>query len=518
MLEMCISVVAPFEEVAANGDLERRHMTPRVLILLCGSANTSAAVQQVPRLALSDFYNAWNVDLSFETGPLLERDPTNDPAALEALLRKYRPAAGKSGHAILFMADFSIEGNHVNGMLLDSGSRGACAVFTGSTVYAANKGDDRFEVIAHEIGHMLNLVHSEADESFPTAMNQWDRRSTASQLPARLQAWQDLIQASGAAQRPKITGYFAQGTRSPLGLPMSTQCQHWIGTAQAGGLAPWGDPFRGLGGDDRLLLNGSQCTLSLHVLDDQVHVGEPVDCTVALHATGATPESRVIPQGLGLRDGTIALSLRNPGGEVHKYAAKIMLCSSGGQRLLAPGQSIRRSFSLLADRFGLLFPEEGGYELWAEVPALGLSSAPVAIEVRAPVSAFVSRKFRDFLAEGMPTQHREGWRAVTRAVNDRTLSRRVRAHLASERVSRRVLGNSSANAALIAAAGSETPRSMQKNLLVRLARSRHSAAADTAGVRMLLDAAEAALRQDDDEHPSLDYVALVRQELERRNP
>lgn len=493
-------------------------MTLRVPILLCGSNNTSAAVQQVPRAALADFYHAWNVDLSFETGPLLERDPTNDPAALDALLKKHRPAPGKSGHAVLFMADFSIEGNHVNGILLDSGSRGACAVFTGSTVYGDNKGDDRFEVIAHEIGHMLNLVHSEADEAFPTAMNQWDRRSTASQLPARRQAWQDLIQASGAAQRPKITGYFGQGTRSPLGLPMSTRCQHWIGTAQAGGLAPWGDPFRGLGGDDRRLLDGSQCTLSLDVPDAQVHVGEPVDCTVALHATGATPESRMIPQGLGLRDGTIALSLRNPGGEVRKYAAKVTLCSSGGQRLLAPGQRIRRSFSLLADRFGLLFPKEGGYELRAEVPALGLSSAPVAIDVRAPVSAFVSRQFRDFLAEGMPTQHREGWRAVTRAINDPTLSRRVRAHLASERVSKRVLGNSSANAALIAAAGGETPRSMQKNLLVRLARSRHGAAADAAGVRMLLDAAEAALRQDDDAHPSLDYVALVRQELERRNP
>jgi hypothetical protein len=492
-------------------------MTLRVPLLLCGSNNTSAAVQQVPCAALTDFYRAWNVDLSFETGPLLERDPTNDPAALEALLKKHRPAPGKSGHAILFIADFSIEGNHVNGILLDPGSRGACAVFTGSTVYGANKGDDRFEVIAHEIGHMLNLVHSEADESFPTAMNQWDRRSTASQLPERRQAWQDLIQVSAAAQRPKITGYFAQGTRSPLGLPMSTRCQHWIDTAHARSLAPWGDPFRDLGGDDRRLLDGSQCTLSLHVPDAQMHVGEPVDCTVSLHATGATPESRVIPQGLGLRDGTIALSLRNPGGEVRKYAPKITLCSSGVQRLLAPGQRIRRSFSLLADRFGLLFPKKGAYELWAEVPALGLSSAPVTIEVRAPVSAFVSRQFRDFLADGMPTQHREGWRAITRAINDHTLSRRVRAHLASERVSRRVLGNSSANAALIAAAGSETPRSMQKNLLVRLARCRHRAAADAAGVRMLLDAAEAALRQDDDAHSSLDYVAMVRQELERRN-
>jgi len=467
---------------------------------------------------LADFYHAWNVDLSFETGPLLERDPTNDPAALDALLKKHRPAPGTSGPAVLFMADFSIEGNHVNGMLLDSGSRGACAVFTGSTVYSDNKGDDRFEVIAHEIGHMLNLVHSEADETFPTAMNQWDRRSTVSKLPARQQTWQDLIQASDALLRPKITDYFGQGTRSPLGLPMSTRCQHWIGAAHAGALAPWGDPFRGFGDDDRRLLDGSQFTLSLDVPDAQVHVGEPVDCAVALHATGATPESRMIPQGLGLRDGTIALSLRNPGGEVRKYAAKVTLCSGGGQRLLAPGQRIRRSFSLLADRFGLLFPEEGIYELRAEVPALGLSSTPVAIDVRTPVSAFASRHFRDFLAAGMPTQHREGWRAVTRAINDHAVSRRVRAHLASERVSKRVLGNSSANAALIAAAGGETPRSMQKNLLVRLARSRQSATADVAGVRMLLDAAEAALRQDDDAHPSLDYVALVRQELEWRNP
>ena len=80
-------------------------MTLRVSILLCGSNNTSAAVQQVPRAALADFYNAWNVDLSFETGPLLERDPTNDPAALDALLKKHRPAPGKSGHAVLFMAE-----------------------------------------------------------------------------------------------------------------------------------------------------------------------------------------------------------------------------------------------------------------------------------------------------------------------------------------------------------------------------------------------------------------------------
>src|SRR4051812_35380653 len=121
----------------------------RVPILLCGSNNTSAAMQEVPRAALADFYRAWNVDLSFEMGPLLERDPTSDPAAVAALLKKYRPAPGTTGHAILYMADFSTEGSHVLGILLDSGSRGACAVFTESTVYSDNKGDDRFEVIAH---------------------------------------------------------------------------------------------------------------------------------------------------------------------------------------------------------------------------------------------------------------------------------------------------------------------------------------------------------------------------------
>jgi hypothetical protein len=489
----------------------------RVQILICGSQNTFQAVQQLPRAALIEFYRAWNITISFADGPIFERDPTGNPAAAEALCKKYRPAPGQTGHAILFMADFSMDGPHVNGTLLDPASRGCCAVFTESTVFRNNRGDDRFEVIAHEIGHMLNLVHSESDEMFPTAMNQWDRRSTVfANLPARQSAWRNLIDLSSVEVRPKIVSFFAQGTRSPLGLPMSIECQQWIRTASAKDIAPWGDPFRGLDGDDQQLIASNPSPLRLRVTEEQIHLGESIDCVVALDSSGTTLGSLVVPKGLGLREDTITLHVRSPNGPWRRYHPKVALCSSGESRLLMSGKQIQRSFSLLADRFGLLFPEEGHYELIARIPSIGLSSASVPIHVRSPVSIFAMIPFRKFLADGMPSRDPESWRFVTQVINDSSISQRVRAHLASERVSKRVIGNSTANARLIEAARYESPRSLQKNLLVRVARSRYSASTIQSNVGKLLNAAEESLRLDDDEHPSLEYLSFVRQEFKRK--
>jgi hypothetical protein len=478
-------------------------MRLKMPVVVACLADTQADANAIPRAELTDFYQAWDVDLKFSGTVVLDKDPTRDQAALNALLAKHRPTAGAQGNALLIVATQSTEGRHVNGMLLDPASRGACAVFVESDVYTKNRRDDRFEVYAHELGHMLNLVHSEATETFPTAMDQWDRRITVAK---RTDAWTDLMNASAAANRNRIGQFFGAGTRSPLGLPMSRKDQVWLDTGAVSNVLPWGQEFRGSGSDDRVADRRlhPHVALEIEIADPDIAASEPIDLAIALR--NGSGDRLEIPAGLGLREGTIRLDIGDPSGTSRAYLPKVTLCS-GGPRTLAADQWVHRSYSLLADRQGVLFPVAGNYRLQAHIPSLGISSSPVHVQVAAARGSFAKPAFQQFLAAGMPAEDAAGWRAMTHAINDRQLPERIRAHLASERVARRVIGNSSANSRLIEGAALLSPRSAQKNLLVRLARSQHGTSTPRAEQMRLLALARELLELDDQGHPGLDYLA-----------
>ena len=185
----------------------RAHIVVRTLSVLEGKPEA-----EVPGAALRDYFAALDVDLSFSHGEPLARDPTNEPDLAEEFVAQNSPPAGTGGPAILVVADLGYGGSRVNGMLLDVRRRGACSVFTESTGFRDHAADGRFEIFAHEIGHLFDLRHEQAGETFATVMNQWGRRVGVGD---RAGLWTEAMALEPADYGQRLRGFFGSGTRKP---------------------------------------------------------------------------------------------------------------------------------------------------------------------------------------------------------------------------------------------------------------------------------------------------------------
>lgn len=456
---------------------------------------------------LAAFYRVWGVDLSFQDGPDFSYDPTDDPAEVDELRQQYQPASpNASAPALVIVAAACSEGRHVNGMLLDTQRRGICAIFTRSTRFASGDADVRFEIVAHEIGHMLNLLHGFADMPYPTAMNQYDQRATAD----RQTVWQRHIDSTPADARTAMAGFFGNGTRSPIGLPLSPRChQHIIGSSLRDVL-PWGTQFNDAASEIEDMGSPVDCLLSIRRA--VIEVGQPLDIAVTL-VLGDGVEPVPIPLGLGLSEGTIELHIHGEHGS-RKYCPRKLLCAEG-IRFISPRDRVRRSYSVLGDGHGLLFPRPGIYMIEARVPALGVRSETIDLLVGAPTEELALPQLQAFLDAGLPSEDRIGWRLLGQASRNPKIHRAVRAHFANEIASRRP-ADAGAIDRLMAAAKEESPRTYQKNLLLRLSRISRNVPKAALKVSRLIEEAESALREDDEYHPSLEFIQTLRDPDARR--
>ena len=450
---------------------------------------------------LAKYYRVWGINLSFKEGADFNYDPTDDPAEVDELRQLYQPSlAGVAAPALMIVAATCSEGAHINGILLDTQRRGISAIFTSSDRYSAGDSETRFEVVAHEIGHLFNLVHGFADAPYPTAMNQYDQRANVD----RRVVWQRHIDATPASERAAMAGFFNGGAHSPIGLPFSPRCQQHISHSSSSSVLPWGGAFADVGTETGDSDNPLNCMLSIRRAE--IEVGHPIDLVISV-ATNLDAEPIPIPKGLGLSEGTMELYIHGERGS-RKYFPRRLICAEG-TRLLTSRENVHRSYSLLGDTNGLLFPSPGAYKVEARLPGFSARSALVEVRVEVPTEEFAMPKLLAFLAAGMPNGDTSGWMLLARAARNVKINRAVRAHLTHAALSRRPK-DAGVVPGVVALAKFESPRTFQRDVLLSLSRKSRVAAGLGTDDAALLDEAESALRADDDHHPSLEFVEKLR--------
>jgi hypothetical protein len=474
---------------------------PLVVIPL---ASTLGIASQMPTQALVDYFGALGVSLRFNSGKVLHEDPTDHPDEVEAFCRALAPRPSGALHwpGVVVVGDMSVDGTGTNGALLDLDRRGVCAVFTSSSGFSKGDAEDRFEVYAHEIGHMLNLSHSEAQDKFPTAMHQWDIRSAVGD---RRLVWKKAITQGSQLQRARLLGFFGNGSRQPLGLPMSALCCQWLAGQNLREIVPWGSHFKdpsGNGSDDSAFgLVDCRLTVQSHAGS----VAQPVDFQVHVSVSPQAPDAIEVPLTLDLRSGLIEFYVTPPHSESRRYRTKSRTCGTA-RRVLEKNRVLRRNYTLLGDANGVLFPTPGVYKLEARLPSLGASSGQVEFYVGPAVGPFAEAGFQAFLAKDLPEDDEQGWRAVDEALQSRAVSPATKGFLRSKASARRRKPFMGVQELRREAA----PRVQEKDVLLRVVRLRREPTRQAGELERVIDEAEQVLRETDDTNPSIQYLEHVR--------
>ena len=217
--------------------------------------------------------------------------------------------------------------------------RGVAAVFLGSALYPGNDAPAHPNLIAqvcvHELGHMLDLTHSDAVNEpgtlqYANAMNQAAQRAT---LPAQ-SAWGLAEQDAHSRGEPPLQANYAGYI-----YPFNARCRAELRAAAVNqGWWPFQSPFRGgyQGGvEDR------SRALSLEIAPhrDTIHCQRDGVLFVSLRLGNETDQPVDLPLHLGLEDGTIRLVMRDDSGEITLHRPTKHRCS-GARRLMLPGQSL----------------------------------------------------------------------------------------------------------------------------------------------------------------------------------
>lgn len=378
----------------------------------------------VPADALIAYFKTCNVALGFAWGPPLDYD-VSDPMYIGAFEKQYQPPPGQTGPAVLVLAQQSPDGPLVNGALLNPARRGIIAVYTGSDAFVNGDDEARFQIFVHEIGHLFNLVHADADAPFPTAMEQFDERQTT--LPI-LAAWKASNATLTPEDRTRFRAYF---TNQPqlVGLPMSRTCLEWAAREQLRTIAPWLSGFRDFG--QSTSFDKGSLGLSMNCVPHEkiITLGQGLDFTLTL---SLRPNSETIrmPSHVGLRFGNLEILVQELNGPLVVLQAKNHTCAAG-HSILKPGRRWRAAYSFLRDRHALVFTSPGQYRIDVSIPILGLRAPSMMVEVTQPiVDEFRKKQFLKFLGGPMHLTSRSNWRKVERLIEEPSTPSSIRATLA----------------------------------------------------------------------------------------
>lgn len=473
-------------------------------------ASLTGITAKFPTQALIDYFGALGWPLSFTQGvPLPDADdPADHPDEIGDFCSSLAPnPRGTPAPGVVIIGDMSVEGPWINGALLDLDMRGVCMIFSQSAAFERNDSEEQFEIYAHEIGHMLNLSHDDANDPFTTAMNQWDERSAVN---SRKVVWNQAISAGSLFQRTNLPLFFGNGKRSPIGLPMSATCCDWLAQSDQNEIIPWKTRFKDFasaGGND--VSHGLvECRLVLQTAKGSV--AQSVDFRIQVAPKQNSP-SITLPHNLDLRSGLIEFYVISPDGLRRKYKSRALTC--GTERInMTDRPAIRRNYSLAADSAGVLFPKPGIYGLQAAVPTLGAYSDVVEFAVDPSVGHFGDRAFQEFITRDFPRETPEGWRAVEELLASREVSPSTKAFLKSKAAARKLRPFPSLDELERDAA----PRIQERDALLRVVRLRQKKDAKSVDLEKAVDAAEGVFRATDDSNPSLLFLEHVRQSTKSR--
>lgn len=378
----------------------------------------------VPANALIAYFKKCNVALGFAWGAPLNYD-VSDPIYIGAFEKQYRPPPGQTGPTVLVLAQQSPDGPLVNGALLNPEKRGIIAVYTGSDAFVNGDDETRFQIFVHEIGHLVNLVHADADASFPTAMEQFDERQST--LPI-LAAWKASNATLTPEDRTRFRAYFTDQPQL-VGLPMSRTCLEWAARQQLGVIAPWLSGFRDFGQSTSFDKGSLGLSMSCIPHETIITLGQGLDFTLTL-SLRASAEAITIPSHIGLRFGNLKILVQELNGPPVMLQAKSHTCAAG-HAVLKPGRRWRAAYSFLRDRHALVFTSPGQYRIDVSIPTLGLRAPSMMVEVTQPVvDEFRNSQFLKFLGGPMHLTSRSNWKKLERLVEEPSTPSGIRATLA----------------------------------------------------------------------------------------
>lgn len=402
--------------------------------LICKvSSIKDAPTAIVPTNALKAFFQTWDITLHFFDGPSLPFDPSLIQSSVDSLIAKYRPAdAGAAAPAVLIIGREYFPDPGTNGLLLDLGNRGACEIFTESDQFKSAGEEERFQIYAHEIGHVINLTHADATQQYPSAMDQWDRRKTGAN---KSKIWELCKHNAPPSVQARIGQYVVNNAEPTPGLPLPPASIFFLGNAQFEEIRPWGTPFRDTGGDANADRPHSGATLRLALDRYEIGLGEPLDFSLRL-TLDKNAEEIEIHGPLGLKFQTMEVRIETPAGQTHNCCSRLLACT-GTRHRLHPGKFITKHCSMLTDRHKLLFDQAGLHYVTVRIPGLRIE-ARAEVLVHEPAHPSLGRKaFQRFLVEGLPKASSRHWRTLDQIIADANMPIALRAHLAEFRLMKR---------------------------------------------------------------------------------
>jgi hypothetical protein len=197
---------------------------------------------QLPITKLQEFFSVFEIDLSFSTGRDLNDNPL-DRGSREDYDIFYASSCPAPGAPLPHPAKLILGGNHldsmdINGELYDLKKRGIAAVYANSR-YSRKDMDHLLEVCAHEIGHMLNLRHKDAESTQLESVMDPAYIRSGLQTPGK--AWEIAIQIADQRDADAMRTYLKMYNDSPPGYPFSPRsAQYLTKSLPIYDVQPWG--------------------------------------------------------------------------------------------------------------------------------------------------------------------------------------------------------------------------------------------------------------------------------------
>lgn len=351
---------------------------------------------QIPKNELKILYNAAGVDLEITEGPVVAEPETlqsfrkifcqllNKPCSgIDAWPNNFEPNA--PAHLIVASRVF-FGGIAPLGAVVHP-RRGGGAVFINGDGFYRNSDlsesqlkDRFFQVCAHEIGHILNLLHSDAQEDIATVMKQMKDRK------GRIK---DAWTISGKVW-PGIASY-----------PFSRTSRNFLETENDYTVLPWKSRFRDLHFVEELFDSDYIKPEVEFIPEDWAYqVGDCLPYAIGIR--NDSDKTISVPRRVGPEFGNIRFVIHRPNGSEYIHRPKMLLCSEEHIELSPKEKTM--CTGILSDGIGgALFPIPGKYKITVEAPGFINSrfSCEIIIGRDRRGRGFTNRFFR-YIADGTP--------------------------------------------------------------------------------------------------------------------
>jgi hypothetical protein len=356
---------------------------------------------------ISQAFQPLSITLAPELGRVLAQDP-EATGGWSTLIGQLEAGSNFSTPAHLVVSDWApCSDPTINGMLCDAEVRGVSAVYMNAAIYGPQgpeaRGDLVVQVCVHELGHLLNLTHTDGgDVAYSNTMLQAYQRQSQSAV----EAWQ------AAANFDLEHGYQTVPTPNPIHCyPFSPQSRANLRAASVDeSWLPFKSRFRddqSAGGvDDRTL----DIQITPHGEPSATHVGGELYFT--LTAENGQNHPIDAPLHIGPEHGSLRITVEHEDGRRTLHRPFQIYCSEARQTLL-PGQRLSQSVALTSSRSSRLIESAGRHLCHVElIDSQGpkrarLGAASFAFEAREDAAAAeASASLVKLLTPGSPRPRR----------------------------------------------------------------------------------------------------------------